>query len=270
MKADILDIIFEKRNKDYGAYDLRKFYPKRLKRALGFMLIIATAFSALTLLSPKVNGVITIPFDIPQTEMKKVYDISKEAAKKPEVAKPETKTTATPANQKIFIKNLFIVSNHVKTDSITTLLPTDFIGTENIGILKPGTARVQPDKPEAVIGNSEKITPNMDITSTVELHVVDIPPVYPGGNDALHKFLQRNLHNPTDMAEGESVSVRIRFVINYNGKLQGFVTEQDGGELFNKEVVRVLKKMPEWIPGKAKGQNVSVYYTIPVKFESAY
>ena len=71
------------------------------------------------------------------------------------------------------------------------------------------------------------------------------------------------------MEEGESVSVKVNFVIGYNGKLQHFVTVQDGGEEFNKEVIRVLKKMPDWIPGKAKGENVSVYYTIPVKFTGA-
>ena len=54
--------------------------------------------------------------------------------------------------------------------------------------------------------------------------------------------------------------------MGYDGKLKSFTTVQDGGEEFNKEVIRVLKKMPEWEPGKTKGQNVSVYYVIPVKF----
>jgi protein TonB len=44
---------------------------------------------------------------------------------------------------------------------------------------------------------------------------------------------------------------------------------EDGGYVFNNEVIRVLKKMREWIPGKSNGQNVSVYYTIPVKFAAA-
>ena len=86
------------------------------------------------------------------------------------------------------------------------------------------------------------------------------------GQVALKNFLERNLHNPKEMEEGEAVSVKINFVVGYDGKLQSFVTIEDGGEEFNKEVVRVLKKMPDWIPGKSKGQNVSVYYTIPVKF----
>ena len=53
LKTDVLDIIFEKRNKSYGAYNLRKFYPNRLKLALGFMFIAAAAFSAFTFLPKK-------------------------------------------------------------------------------------------------------------------------------------------------------------------------------------------------------------------------
>ncbi len=94
-------------------------------------------------------------------------------------------------------------------------------------------------------------------------------PSYPGGIDALRKFLQRHLNNPKEMEEGEEVSVKVKFVVDYDGKLQSFVTVQDGGEEFNKEVVRVLKKMPNWVPGKTNGQNVSVYFTIPVKFVPA-
>jgi protein TonB len=97
----------------------------------------------------------------------------------------------------------------------------------------------------------------------------DIMPSYPGGMDALRKFLQRHLTNPKEMEEGEVVSVKVKFVVGYDGKLQSFITVQDGGEEFNKEVVRVLKKMPNWEPGKSNGQNVAVYYTIPVKFVSA-
>lgn len=48
--------------------------------------------------------------------------------------------------------------------------------------------------------------------------------------------------------------------------IESFQKNQDGGEAFNKEVIQVLKKMPVWIPGLAKGENVSVYHTIPVKF----
>lgn len=59
MKSNVLDIIFEKRNKLYGAYNLRKFYPGRLKIALGFMFITAIAFSAFTLLPERDNKMVS-------------------------------------------------------------------------------------------------------------------------------------------------------------------------------------------------------------------
>ena len=94
-------------------------------------------------------------------------------------------------------------------------------------------------------------------------------PSYPGGMDALRKFLVRNLENPRDMKEGEVANVKVKFVVGSNGELQSFLTVQDGGNEFNREVMRVLKKMPNWVPGKSKGQNVSVFYTILIKFISA-
>ena len=94
----------------------------------------------------------------------------------------------------------------------------------------------------------------------------DIEPAYPGGINALRKFLERNLVNPIAMEKDEMVAVNVKFVVGYDGKLQQFIVVKDGGEIFNKEVIRVLKKMPQWIPGKSKGQNVAVYFTIPVKF----
>ena len=80
------------------------------------------------------------------------------------------------------------------------------------------------------------------------------------------KFLQKNLNNPADLEDGQVVSVKIKFIVGYNGVLKGFEVLEDGGKAFNNEVIRVLKKMPVWVPGKNAGEHVSVYYTIPVKF----
>ena len=71
------------------------------------------------------------------------------------------------------------------------------------------------------------------------------------------------------MEQGEMVAVHVKFVVGYDEKLQKFTVVKDGGNIFNNEVIRVLKKMPEWIPGKSKGQNVAVYFTIPIKFVPA-
>jgi periplasmic protein TonB len=263
-KADILDIIFEKRNKEYGAYNLRKFYPNRLKLSLCFMFIIAMLFSAFTILPKKVNLVITKPYEIPAPEFKKIDTRPKEPEKKKELSKPVAKTTAV--NQTKHTNNIVVVAKNDKSDTIKTILPTDITGTKNIVNAKPGPFLVEPLKTEPGTGAPEKVTPKIDKSMPMDINAADVPPTYPGGMDALRKFLEKNLHTPDELESGETVSVRVKFVVDYNGKLQSFVIVLDGGEAYNKEVVRVLKKMPDWIPGKAKGENVPVYYTIPVKF----
>ena len=261
MKTDILDIIFENRNKAYGAYDLRKFYPGRLKLALGFMFVIAIAFSAFTLMPKQAKQAGEIVYNIPDPK----FNVVEIEVIEPDQKQPVIKSQ-NPVNQKILTSRIEIVDKKLETDMVNTILPTDRIGTRNIDIVKPGIDIVQPD----IIGNNtgiiEKNIPQIDVTLPMDMDAVDEQPAYPGGMDALKQFLERHLHNPYDLENGETVNVRIKFVVGYNGKLKSFVTVLDGGEIYNKEVVRVLQKMPDWIPGKAKGEQVSVYYTIPVKF----
>lgn len=265
LKTDILDIIFENRNKAYGAYTLRKFYPNRLKRALGFMLIIASAFAVFTLLPEKQRELITSPYTFDEPEFTDIITEPEKPVKKPQPEKPVV-SVPIPGNQKRFTNNPVVVPDVVKTDKLNTILETDVISTVNITAPVPGPPIVQPVNPDPVIGGTGQGTVKTDKTLPMDLDAVDVVPAFPGGMDALKKFLERNLQNPYDLENGETIQVKVRFVVNYNGKLQSFVTVQDGGEAYNREVMRVLKKMPDWLPGKAKGENVSVYYIIPVKF----
>jgi protein TonB len=269
LKTDILDIIFEKRNKLYGAYSLRKFYPNRLKLSLGFMFIIALGMVAFTLLPDKAKRVVGRIYDHSETTLSVVDIIT--PAKPPEVPQPP-KTTASslpPVNQKIFTSKIEIVDKTEKTEKINSILPSDNIGTENIDNAKAGPLLIVPDKTETGNGVAVKSEVKPEKKSPMDLDMVDVPPSYPGGMDALRKFLEKNLRTPEELESGQTVSVRIKFVVDYNGKLQSFVTVLDGREAYNKEVIRVLKKMPDWIPGKARGENVPVYFSIPVKFVAA-
>ncbi|MBK7309055.1 MAG: energy transducer TonB [Chitinophagaceae bacterium] len=270
LKTDILDIIFEKRNKLYGAYDLRKFYPNRLKLALGFMFITAISFSAFTFIPKKEKEVVVRVYDIIEPGLKEIKDKPKEPEKKNEVVKAEKKpeTKPTPVTQKQFTNNVKVVANNVKTDTIVTIQPNDEISTKTFIATNPGTPAVEPANVEPGGSGREKATPAIDKTAPMDGDAVDVLPSYPGGMDALRKFLQKHLQTPDELEGGQSVSVRVKFVVDYTGKLKSFVTVQDGGDAYNNEVVRVLRKMPDWVPGKTKGENVSVYYVIPVRFET--
>lgn len=266
LKTDILDIIFENRNKAYGAYTLRKFYPNRIKYALGLMLIIAIAFATFILLPKEQRDLITRPYSFTEPEF---VDIAKDPeipVKKPEPVKPVA-NAPIPGIQKLFVTNAVIVPDDVKTEKLNTILAKDLISTVNINVpAAPGPPIVQPVKSDAGSGASEKPAVKTDKAVPMDIDAVDVRPSFPGGMDALKRFLERNLQNPYDWENGETISVKVRFVVGYDGKLQGFVIIEDGGEQYNKEVMRVLKKMPEWIPGKSNGENVPVYYVIPVKF----
>ena len=271
LKTDILDIIFEKRNKSYGAYDLRKYYPGRLKLALGFMFATAAAFSAFTLLPEKRNSTANTIFVNEEPRFTNVDETpkkepKKQEIKKPEPVKPEPKQAVVA--QKQYISNIAIVDKGIKTDSIKTLLPADVTGPKNIVNAGTGPFLVTPVKIEPAAG-AEKPAVTIDKTAPMDGDAVEVLPSYPGGMNALRKFLEKNLQSPTDMENGETVNVRVKFVVDYNGKLKSFVIVLDGGKAYNSEVIRVLKKMPDWIPGKTKGENVSVYYVIPVKFTGA-
>lgn len=257
LKSDVLDIVFENRNKAYGAYDLRKFYGSRLMKSIGGMFAIVVVLSAFTFIPKK--KVVADKIQV-RTEilMGKTKEKVIEPLKPKEVQQPQQKvasqTLTTPT-----------IVNKLETKILATI--TDTVDISNI------TQAGGPGNPPAVIeslpGGGDGPAPvpvETKINKEIPLETAEIMPSYPGGMEALRKFLQRNLTNPRDLEEGELVSVKMRFVVGYDGKLKNFETVEDGGQEFNKEVLRVLKKMPEWIPGKTKGQNVSVYYIIPVKF----
>lgn len=265
LKSDILDIIFEKRNKAYGAYILRKFYEDRLKKALAIMILTAGAFLSFALIPQKSNHLVGRVYDIPKTELAKADETKpKELPKKPEVPKKELRQNPTPVSQVKSVAAIKIVDDKVKTDTVRTIKENDVIGGTTVMTNVPGTPLVPPVP--AAPGTMMTEPVKVDKTTPMGIREVDVPPAFPGGTEALLNFLRKHLNNPEPMTDGESVSVKVTFVVGYEGKLQSFKITEDGGDVFNKEVIRVLKKMPDWVPGKAKGENVSVYYTIPVKF----
>ncbi len=270
LKSDVLDIVFEKRNKAYGAYVLRKFYGNRVKRALAIMILVAGGFMAFTFIPQNRNHIVGRLYEISGPELGKTDPPKpKEEPKKPEPPKPPVKQpwTAPPVNAANYTTNIKIVDRTVKTDSILMIDDKTIISNTNVVVTGSPNTTIPPTPPDPGTGKPEPV--KVDPSVPLGLDAVDVPPSFPGGTEALLGFLRKHLNNPDEMASGESVSVKVTFVVGYEGKLKGFKITQDGGDIFNKEVIRVLKKMPDWVPGKAKGENVSVYYSIPVKFTGA-
>ncbi|MEO8109541.1 MAG: energy transducer TonB [Ginsengibacter sp.] len=266
LQSNLLDIIFENRNKDYGAYLLRKNYNKRLTTSV---FISITTFILLALLftiffKPSPEREIKYPKVPDGIKLTKYIPVLINNTPRLNIATP-VKKIVLPVNAPPVIVADEKINKPVATDQIE--LPSNIQTTASgvsfssavLGAENPGGS-----------GGLQKLTVAGVIKKdrSVPVETADIMPQYPGGIKALLAFLKNNIHAPADVDQGEVVTVKIKFVINYDGRIESFGVMESGGEIFDNEVIRVLKKMPLWIPGKSKGENVSVFYNLPVKFTS--
>ncbi len=257
LSSDVLDIIFENRNKKYGAYTLRKFYPNRIKTSLFIMFGLATVFSAFTLM-PEEKTISSYPYISDSTIIVKTYEEYKE----PEKPKQNQTDVSVRPSQK-FTDRIEIVKNNEKPDSLHDITDLTISNATVMITAPPSTGDLFPPVKPGGGGVTPPAEPIVDPNVIDENP--DVPPTYPGGNKELIRFLERNLLSPEDIAE--AVQVKIKFVVDNDGNLESFDIVHDGGEAFNKEVIRVLKKMPQWNPGKKGGRNVKAYCYLPVKFQ---
>jgi TonB family protein len=93
-------------------------------------------------------------------------------------------------------------------------------------------------------------------------------PSFPGGEDALTKYLHENIHYPKVARENAiQGTVVVQFIVGPDGKLRDFtiVSKKLGGGL-EEEAIRLVKAMPDWIPGRQNGKTVNVQYSLPIRF----
>jgi len=264
LRAGILDLIFEGRNKLYGAYPIRKNYQKRLAISLG--LIIIFAILAFYLISRATPGLYVLPVRIIEDP---VY------APTPIPDLPQNPTRQQPLNStkksgtlQSRITKVVPVGNRIQfsDDTVKLVLNPPKIHAVDV---QPGNFYAINNSPGS--GQAGMNTPvpglnSMDGISSGPVENPDVMPEFPGGEAALIRYLQKNLQMP-DVPEhnGKPVKIMAHFVINMEGKLTALTTD-GSGDGYDKEVRRVLRKMPAWIPGKTKGRPVSCYYNLPVIF----
>ena len=263
LQSDLIDIIFEKRNREYGAYVIRKSYNIQLLKFIGnkFFAAVLVCFA---LYLKKKDGRLNFP-DI-ETVFGQFPQLPVEQSKLTDKLKIKPTIQQQKASSQTWVKNITITKDLVKP-ALPHNLESLKIGSETFtgdpGIPQQITTAGAADFTDVVTKPPETpVAPGDAVSETAE-----IMPSFPGGMTALSKFLERNLRNPQDLEPGQTVSVKIKFVVGYNGLLKDFEIIEDGGQVYNNEVIRVLRKMPRWVAGKTKGENVSVFYNVPVKFQ---
>lgn len=260
LQSDILDILFENRNKDYGAYALRRGYNHRLYVAIGVAMFVILVF---ILTSLAIGNKETPPSVTRNDRIVEIQEIKFEKPKEPEKPKEQPKPVQKVATQKFVSKIEIKPDNKVKEilpdiKSLDSTLIADKTvkGKKDDGIPK----KIE----EPIIDNNGN--GNKSDVSEKEFKPQEKEPEFPGGPDALKRFLANNLQTPGELDDGEKKLVKIRFKVDKDGTVNTFEIVTSGGNEYDREVVRVCKKMPRWIPALQNGVNVPVSYVLPVTF----
>lgn len=253
--ADILDIIFDGRNKEYGAYDLRKTYNKRMTKALvGTIAIIALAFLG-NLLANSVNK--------GKTELI-VQDVSLENVqqeeKKPEPPPPPPPPKQEPPKVEItkFTPPKIVKDEEVKEED-------EIKEVEKLEDTKIGTINQEGAKDDGIVappvetGTGVVEAPKKEEDYDKVFTVVQNPAEFPGGLPAWAKYLERNLNRDLPVENGAppgKYTVVVSFIVAKDGAISDVVAENDPGYGTKAEAVRVITKGPKWKPALQNGRNV--------------
>ena len=257
-----LDLIFADKNKEYGAYVMRE---ESGKRHLIALLIVILAGMTLLFLPKIISSVVPKQeIDVSQTEEVKMIEITtQEVAEEDQIKQienvpppPQLKETVqfTPP----VIKKDDEVTNELISQTELTENKAD-ISVKTVEGVKEGGVDIADLQDHKVVVQEEK---KVEIFSHVE-----VMPSFPGGDAAMMKWLQENIIYPVIAAEqGIEGRVTIRFVVGPDGSVGNAEVLRSLDPSCDREALRVVKKMPKWVPGKQNGQAVSVYYTLPVLF----
>ena len=266
--GDWVDLVFEGKNQAYGAYKLRKGTTKR--NILAMISILAAAVLVFSIVAIKsvieasrgkvdatqVTELSALNQPKKQAEVKQKPKVNTEPEKVVERVKSSVKFTAPVIKRDDQVKPEDEIKTQEEIMSTKTAIGAlDVKGNDDAAgeVLKIKEAVAQPEpKPEA---------------ETKIFEVVEQMPQFPGGDAALMKFLSDNVKYPVVAQEnGVQGRVVISFVVERDGSITDVKVARSVDPSLDREAARVVKSMPNWIPGKQNGSAVRVKYNVPVSF----
>jgi len=261
-RADILDILFEGRNKDYGAYQLRKTYNHRLTKALAGMASICLLLIGGYTLAGRSHPSKIKPAD--------VNDVTLVDARKEDPVIPPPPVVKTPPPVAM-IKN--IIPRIVPDDKVK---PEDVPPpNEDLNDVKIGTANVKGEAFDGTVGPPVAGTgagtvieaPKKQDDDETIFTSVQIESSYPAGMQAWLRFVSKNFHVPEEAINNDAsgtVTVMVQFVVDKEGNVSD-VQAIEGPEVLKAEAVRVIRKSGKWTPAIQNGRKVNSYKRQPIK-----
>ena len=264
--ASLDDIVFDGRNRHYGAYELRALYQRHMTRAL----VIATVMCALMLVFPAVAGLLkdkTVPVAKHPTIIE-VMPPPLDAKKiEPPVVVPARPATPPPAQQRVATTR-FAELKPVPDEQATEEVPeqdklanTTVAAVTQAGTNDPATLPIEP------IENAGK---GDGLVTDKPYYSVEQMPELPGGGGqlAIVAAIQRAVRYPANaLRNGVEGKVFVSFVVNPKGEVTDVKIVKGLGSGLDEETIRAINALPRFIPGKQNGREVSVAFTVPVTYK---
>jgi protein TonB len=259
------DIIFEGRNKDYGAYQLRRQTEKNKLRGVliaiaAFLFIVfSSQFHLFSFLASSKKEK-EVSLEMTNVELPPPPPPPVEAPPPPPPPPPVRPTIKfvemiAKEDEKVAEEQPITKVEEIKETQVSTATQEGDVNAKAIIDPGPGpvTAAPAPEAPK-----------EPEIFDRAE-----VMPSYPGGVPELMKFLQKNIRYPSLAREnGLEGKVIVKFYVDKDGTVRDPVVLKDGvGGGCADEAIRVIKSMPKWTPGSQRGKSVKVYYTLPVTFK---
>jgi protein TonB len=259
-----IDLVFEGRNKSYGAYQLRRDDSKTTLIALFSGIALIAVLVSIPIISNYLKADVAITYT--PVDPLIIHDIEFPAVEPPKPETVQPKADAAPANPEptVHYTKLEPTSGPLPADPPTTTQ----VQTTNAGTTDdPGTGAgfttgpTSADGPPEGTGTATTTLTGNDIVLPGSL---DKMPAFPGGIEKFYKYVGNNFRTP-ETANEMTLRVYVSFVIEKDGTMTAITVPRNTSDEMGKEAMRVLKSLrTKWIPGIKNGQPVRTAYNLPI------
>lgn len=264
-KKEWIDLVFENRNKSYGAYELRAESGKIMLKALFLGVLLLMSFVSIPMIANHFNDseATVIPETIPEVIRPEIF-IIKYPEKKPDL----------PVKQATQVSAVDVKKDVAATITENTTTDEEMLSRDEVQGLVTGSVDVEgqeggsfmPTNPgiENTSGSDEG-SPTGDDEGIHKTFQVDKAPEFPGGLDNFYKMVGKNFAIP-EINKQTTVIVYVSFVVETDGSLSDIQVLRDPGYGLGQEAIRVLKNIKtKWNPGIKNGNSVRTSYNLPIK-----
>jgi protein TonB len=263
LSADVLDIIFEGKNKSYGAYELRKTYNKRITLALIITASIALLIFVGTIIAKNIEDDSTKPLEVKDLALEQVQ----KEEKPPPPPPPPPKLPPPPPIQTIqftppkIVKDEEVVKPPVENEKIeeAKVDVKTVEGTKDVGIVAPPVEEKSQvvEAPKAVAEDEDKVFTKVEIEAS-----------FPGGDAGWARYVKKAIESNIDelTEAGVSGTCRVRFIVSKDGTVSNVEALTMKGTKLAEVAVNAIRKGPAWKPAQQNGRYVNAYREQPITF----